>query len=323
MLIQTITAIEQSCKFTHQLNNKFVKDDGSEKYFYRCELAKVELVNVEEDFTINTSNNKKTNDDVEIVYLSGNVRFIPNSLYSIFPKFEKLEVVNAQLEVVIPSYFKNATNLKTLYIYGNNVTELGPLLFAEAENLEHISLESNEIMTVHKNTFKGLQKVEGIYLNHNKIVSLHPMSFRYLKTLQTLNLLKNTCISKRFNNASEEVEKIEMMIAVECTFDMTMSESMENLDGEMMNTEKPEEEKQDPTMRLEELLDELQTTISNFTARYMEIADELASKRAPVDTWKNITVDCKNRPIKAVQAALDAKVNKNKMMMMKGKPKKP
>ena len=298
-----------------------MKDDGPEKYFYRCDIGKAELMSEEEEFTINTSNNKKTNDDVEIVYLSGNVRYIPNSIYSTFPKFEKLEVVNGQLEMINPSYFENATSLKTLYIYGNNIPELGPRLFEEAENLEHISLEANEIMIIHKKTFKGLRMIEGIYLNHNKIVSLHPMSFRYLKTLQTLNLLKNTCISKRFNNASEELEKIELSIAMECTFDMSVSDSMEDLDMEV-NTEKPEEEKQDPTMRLEELLDELQSTISNFTQRYMEISEELASRRAPVETWKNITVDCKNRPIKAVQAALDAKTNKNKMMMMKGKPTK-
>ena len=112
------------------------------------------MIDPNETYKINTKTNNKTNAEVNCLQYSGEnentVDFIPTSIFDTFGNLEILYISkNQNFKIMKPQYLRNATKLKLLFIFGNQVTNLDENLFVEAENLEYVSFEENKIESIH------------------------------------------------------------------------------------------------------------------------------------------------------------------------------
>ena len=217
---QLVHAVQQICVFDEP-NRNINTVDGPTKNYWRCYVDNVKvLAGNELVTTITTANTKQKTDVTQFLYNTGCViKFIPNSIFIDFPNIEYLYIYeNQQFEEMKPEYLKNATKLITFRIHKNIISKLDANIFVEAPTLEHINLFGNKIETIHYLAFSGLPNLQNIYLNENKITNLHPNTFTYIRHIQTLNLLTNTCIDKKFSNASHENTVISGEIGKACKF---------------------------------------------------------------------------------------------------------
>lgn len=192
------------------------------KNLFICGVATANLINENDTVTFNAASCSMAL-YVEAIYFgtgSGSAKFIPNSVFTTFPKLRVFVYNGGQsLDILKPEYFRNATNLKVLDIEKNDIENLGANLFVHAANLELIDLSNNKIANIHKLTFDGLYKLERLYLNNNPISNLHPDTFKPLVSLKSLNLLSNSsCINKKFdNNASSKSREIQLEVSKSCS----------------------------------------------------------------------------------------------------------
>lgn len=211
--------MEQICVFEHD-NWLINGNDGHMKEFYQCRFVQSQLMNEDESLTTNTSSNTKRNSDVEaVVYFDGRVKYISNSLFTLFPNVEYLVLASCHLEKVRSHFFKNALMLKVIWINKNNIKELIANSFVDAPHLEHINLPDNKIESIHRMTFNNLHHLKGIYLQQNKIANLHPETFSHLGGLQSLYLLDGSnCLKRKFSKVNMEIPEIENQIRGSCIY---------------------------------------------------------------------------------------------------------
>lgn len=164
--------------------------------------------------------------DVKVVrYANGNsVKFIPKSLFIIFPNLERLFFNSDQgLEIIQPESIKNAANLKVFYVFNNKVKLLEKHLFLGAPNLEHINLEMNQIESVHRETFYKLNNLKLLFLHGNNLKNLHPVTFMNNEKLTVLDLTVNFCINQKFVDVKEKKTVVEA-ISKNCTYVISVKE---------------------------------------------------------------------------------------------------
>lgn len=162
--------------------------------------------------------------DVKVVrYSSGNsVKFIPSSLFVLFPKLERLFFNTDQgLEIIQPESLSKAANLKVFYVFNNNVKILEKHLFLGSPLLEHINLEMNQIETIHRETFYKLDSLKLLFLHGNKIMNLNPVTFMNNENLSVLDLTINACINKKFIDVREKITVVEEIIK-KCNFTLSV-----------------------------------------------------------------------------------------------------
>ncbi|KAG8133773.1 hypothetical protein E2320_011519, partial [Naja naja] len=138
-----------------------------------------------------------------------------NQLFSLSHEMEALSRVlnlgNNNFEEV-PEQLKYLISLQKLYLFGNKISKMSPLIFDELknlellnlnknqlsylppeicrlENLECVSLENNKLEKIPKE-FCYLQNLHELHLSHNFITSL-PEDIKHLKKLKTLILSRN------------------------------------------------------------------------------------------------------------------------------------
>ena len=213
---------EQICSFGTE---DWTPTDWYSMKLYYCNIEGADVTDLNETYEINTKANTKTNAEVNFFqYKAKNentVDFIPNSIFDIFANLEVLLIgKNQSLKIIKPQYLKNATELKLLIIFGNQVTYLDENLFVEAKNLEYIDFRYNKIESIHKKTFSGLQKLQVLLLKGNLIKNIHFESFSHLINLKLLDLLQNQCIDHRFftNYQNLWMKNIESKIESYCTY---------------------------------------------------------------------------------------------------------
>ena len=221
LLLNGINGVEQRCKFFNRdcwyKNSQFY---GALKKYHECYLYGIDIFNENETVTTNTEGNPKSNEDIEVVYYnSGNLKFIPNSLFTTFPNLRRLSAAFTNTEVIKPQQLKNASKLKVFIVHMNDVTKLTSDLFVEAPNLEHINFSENKITSVHRYAFRGLSKLQGVYLEKNMISNIHPETFSHLVNLNILILVDNACINDEYNeNANQQFKDIENDIRKSCDY---------------------------------------------------------------------------------------------------------
>ena len=219
LFILKANAVHQSCKFSfyNQINDSYA---GPQQSYYECMITRAELLNETEPVITHTSTNNQTNQRVDaITYSGGNVKFVPNSVFEVFPNILIFSMFATKLEVLRPEFWKNAKKLKVIYIPQSNLKRLDANLFVEAENLEHINLNFNAIETVDKSTFNGLKNLKGIYLQGNKISLLYPETFSKISSLKVLDLNKNFCIDRKFFHVQLQTHQVEAEIRKFCAYD--------------------------------------------------------------------------------------------------------
>lgn len=232
LLVLSITlshTLDQKCVFDLKTTYENSYDDPMRSY-YRCAVNDAKLVNENETVATITSNNRKSNDDVTMfMYKEDNfVKFIPNSIFSLFPNLEYFWIDEDQhFKHLKADSLKNAHNLKVFHVTFNDITKLGAHVFSEAIMLEYINLSSNKIETIDKSAFVGLSKLKGVLIDENRIRVMYASTFSHLKNLFVLELRENVCINKLFENASMKFAIIEGNIRFSCVYTLTPAEMAE------------------------------------------------------------------------------------------------
>lgn len=226
--IKIAHCFEQQCTFVikSQYANSY---DDPMKSFYSCDIIETELFNENDTITTNTANNRKSNDDVTMLFYKeyNDVKFIPNEIFTTFPNLEYFWIAEDQhFATLKANYLKNAHSLKVFHVTHNEITKLSAHIFAEAANLKYINLCSNKIETIHKSAFVGLPKLKGVLLDDNRIRILYPSTFSHLKNLYVLELRENICVNKLFENANKKFDMIEYNIR-NCNYTLTQEELAE------------------------------------------------------------------------------------------------
>lgn len=163
LLLHVISAmsIQQICEFKYG-NWSINSYNGPTKHFFECRFSDAQLISEDVKVTTNTAENPKSNKDVQVVhYTWGTVKFIPNSIFEIFPNLEQLHVYTADFVEMKAHYLINADKLRVFAVNSNSLSKLDANLFIEAPNLEYINLQNNFIENIHRLTFNGLDQLEG------------------------------------------------------------------------------------------------------------------------------------------------------------------
>jgi Leucine-rich repeat (LRR) protein len=115
------------------------------------------------------------------------VKRLPTNFFSIWPNLKKLVADNCGLEE-LPANGINLTQLTSLVMGHNQLTELHQNSFAGAENLEELLLSYNQIVNI---TFGNLTKLETLHLAGNKIEIVRDGTFKNLRSLRAIHMDNN------------------------------------------------------------------------------------------------------------------------------------
>jgi insulin-like growth factor-binding protein complex acid labile subunit len=87
--------------------------------------------------------------------------------------------------------FRWLTELKGLYLWGNELIEIIPGTFGDMSKLEYLNLGDNRLEYLDNAVFSGLVNLRYLNLGGNKLQYLHPDTFLWLPKLQRLYLSSN------------------------------------------------------------------------------------------------------------------------------------
>ena len=126
----------------------------------------------------------------------------------------------AVLDKKVRLHYKDINNIRREIFVESTITELDlssksivaieNYTFANLSNLKILWLNGNNISYLEKHAFKGLDKLERLYLYYNKIKYLPKGIFDHLKNLKRIEFSMNqlTTLDKDIFNQNQELEKI-------------------------------------------------------------------------------------------------------------------
>ncbi|MEE6460780.1 hypothetical protein FKM82_001099 [Ascaphus truei] len=132
---------------------------------------------------------------------------------------------NVQLSKVHNTTFTGlaATNLTTLDISKNSLSQIDSNSFVFLKDVEVLNLEDNDISHVSSGTFSGLSKVKSLnlknYFSHSKASKLDDLSFQWLKNLEFLNM-DNNKISNLTENTFTGLTSLKVLSLSQCTVNL-------------------------------------------------------------------------------------------------------
>lgn len=253
------------------------------RYFVKFE--NVTIVSDARNITINTSANKKRNDEVEAIwFLSKTIKFVPNVIFKIFPNADYLWFTEfVDLRNIKQEHFEGAANLKLLRIADNMIFELKANVFKKAPNLEVINLLGNQIQYIDSMAFNGLIKLKELILDNNKIKFMFVDTFNILPSLNILDLRENVCIDRRFADVSNEWIDVDKEITSNCNKN-TMQDLIQRVDN---LTQKMHE-------NYKNLLD-LNDQINDFDNKIFKVeatnAENVANLIKTMDKWQRAAME--------------------------------
>lgn len=149
------------------------------------------------------------------VHGTGNLSFIPTSVFQSLKHLEKLTIEYAQLNEIFSFAFGNFTRIKNitlpknqiksinsyafanhmeleeLSMQGNEISEIDPFAFIGLPSLSRLNLAENHIATLQEDTFENLEKLNELIMSHNEIASVTRETFKGLGNLWILKLNHN------------------------------------------------------------------------------------------------------------------------------------
>lgn len=138
----------------------------------------------------------KTNFDVEGFYVeSVTVRYFPRGLETFFKNIKAIQIL--------------ATSLKEIY-----QADLKPF-----PQLVELNLYSNSLEVLEEGLFDYNPDLELINFDYNSIAHIEPKIFDHLNKLSTLILSSNSCVDKKAENSTSEVENLVQNLESKCKDD--------------------------------------------------------------------------------------------------------
>ena len=162
-------------------------------YGYACVISNVTSMLETDVFDISgTHLIGKTDENVNLVLVqSSNFVRIPSEIFTKYPALIYLSLSNVGVATLNENSFKNAKNLKTIWLNRNKITKLPGLLFKETPKLEQLMLIQNQISEINVNAFSGTSNLLRLDMSNNKIQTLESGLLQSLTNLQVLTLLNN------------------------------------------------------------------------------------------------------------------------------------
>ncbi len=110
----------------------------------------------------------------EIAFRYGNIEEIPAGIFRKC-NLTYLALTYHQTRILHPESFEGLSNLQSIDLSRNNITSLPPGILSSTPNLKTIYLYGNQIAEIQANIFP--HKIRILHLNYNNISEVHPKAF--------------------------------------------------------------------------------------------------------------------------------------------------
>ena len=112
--------------------------------------------------------------------------------FNTFILLETLFLQGNKVTVIYPMLFNSLTKLRALYLSGQIINEIQPgNVFIDLSNLERLYLHSNDIKYLEADVFKGLTCLTVLHLKDNQLTELHLSLFEDLTRVYFISLNDN------------------------------------------------------------------------------------------------------------------------------------
>lgn len=116
---------------------------------------------------------------------------LPGNLF-VNTKVEEISLQDNQISQISFNAFAGATGLRTLHLYRNNISwTIHPDLFQQLTNLRTLNLWGNQLTELSAKIFRNLLQLENLSLGYNRLTRLDKPTFNSLKALRALHVDNN------------------------------------------------------------------------------------------------------------------------------------
>lgn len=201
------------------------------RIFYSCKLenkAEGKLSITEDNVSVTSVSgnhaNGKSNNDVEVLYISGQtIFFLPKNIVQFFPNLKGIVIFSSHMKTLRKQDIAPFTKLLFFFIAANEIKEIDGDLFESNPGVEYFSFTSNPLMHIGPDLFHPLQNLKEVHCSKCKcydILNATPTDDLKLALSvncpPTLAMIEKAIFSgKSFNAKFEEkvVEKTEFLAA--------------------------------------------------------------------------------------------------------------
>ena len=153
--------------------------------------------------------------DVQAIIMEGtNTKYIPTNLGSLF-NLTALYMDYTQLIEIKATDFLGMQDLEEISFFNDKFSSVPLDVFTTLTNLRFIYLSGNQIEELPNGIFKNNLELEEIYLNHNRIKYLGTEIFNDLKKLNWVDLERNICVDKYYIGATQ-IHQLKEDIKMNC-----------------------------------------------------------------------------------------------------------
>jgi Leucine-rich repeat (LRR) protein len=170
--------------FTSSTKPKFFcsDEDNSDN---TCTLSGLFMTTKNPDFTI-VSESSETITNFTIV--SYKVEVVTTDICNAFPVLKYINLDRISIQYITPDAFKNCTNLRTLNLNENNITDLDANLLSENSKLVELDLSHNPIRQFNMEIFRNLKQLEILRLDNTHLLNLDIRQLVFYTSLRSVSL---------------------------------------------------------------------------------------------------------------------------------------
>jgi hypothetical protein len=133
----------------------------------------------------------KSKQDVKQIIFTKGASDIPLDLFKTFPNIEVLRASECGLTKFNGNCLQGATQLKELYLTGNEITSLESKSFVNAPNLVYLDLATNKFTDFAEHTFGGLSSLIYLDLSNNYLDHLDAKYFSDIPDIKAIQIANN------------------------------------------------------------------------------------------------------------------------------------
>ena len=134
-------------------------------------------------------------------------------------KNEKKEQIIRSRQSLPADLFSSLTNLETITIFDNDMSDIPADLFSGLINLQTIKIFGNDqLRNIPGGLFSGLRNLQTIDLSLNDLINIPADLFSDLINLQTIDLTSNRFSAAEEDRIREEVQALPQSVEIFSTF---------------------------------------------------------------------------------------------------------